>query len=194
MKAMFFSQSRIPLDLLCLPSKNPDRGANPLYQIPLRPRDVILSKESFKTVLRPTFNSDRFSLDNNSGPAGYRVMIPNLPTERFCVQFGSSTRGTTAHVEVILSKSLGSDACCPKGVYLYFATVASHELLRDTKHRGACFLVRRDDERTLGITYTCSFHFKLCRNGSCRTGRSPTLPALLIQRGVKVVVDIGDIG
>ena len=49
MEAMILDQERIPLDLLCVASDD-YRGDTDLgFQVPRKPRDVILSEESFKT-------------------------------------------------------------------------------------------------------------------------------------------------
>ncbi|KAK3384832.1 hypothetical protein B0H63DRAFT_542848 [Podospora didyma] len=51
MEAMILHQERIPLDLLYVASDDHNRNTHVEFRVPTRPRDVILSEESFKTSL-----------------------------------------------------------------------------------------------------------------------------------------------
>lgn len=193
MEAMIFHQSKIPLDIICLPSDRPEGPNQMQFHVPGRPRDIALSGESFKTYLSPSqYDRRLFALNSTRGPTGYQVMIPHLPIQHFCIRPASPTGRNASHIEVTLATSLGGDAAYPKGVYLYFATLASHELLQDTKHCGACFAIQDDKKKGFRMTYACSFTFRLCRTGSsCRTAHPNVLPAMLVERDKEVLVDIG---
>lgn len=154
---------------------------------------IALSEESFKIYLSPwSYDRRLFALSSTHGPTGYRVMIPHLPIQQFCIRPASSSGRNASHIEVTLSTSLGGDATYPKGVYLYFATLASHELLQDTQHWGAYFVILDDRTNRFHIVYACSFTLRLCRAGSsCRTAHPNILPAMLVKRDTTVLVDRG---
>ncbi|KAK6866345.1 hypothetical protein PG995_002873 [Apiospora arundinis] len=191
MGAMIFRQHRIPLDIICLPSDHPEGPIPMHFHVPERPRDLVLTEESFKTYLSQ-YDRRQFALDSTHGPTGYRVMISQFPIQQFCIRPTSYVDSNVSHIEVLLATSLGDDVTYRKGVYLYFATLPSHGLLQDTKHCGACFVIEYDKKKSLSVRYACSLKFRLCRAGSsCRTARPNIIPAMLVGRDVKVLVDIG---
>ncbi|KAK6843913.1 Het domain protein [Apiospora arundinis] len=190
MGAMIFRQHRIPLDIICLPSDHPEGPIPMHFRVPERPRDLVLTEESFKTYLSQ-YDRRQFSLDSTHGPTGYRVMIPQFPIQQFCIRPTSYVDSNDSHIEVLLATSLGDDVTYRKGVYLYFATLPSHGLLQDTKHCGACFVIEYDKKKSLSMRYACSLKFRLCRAGACRTARPNIIPAMLVRRDVMVLVDIG---
>jgi hypothetical protein len=145
-----------------------------------------LSKASFIKTIRRVGGG--FELDMKSGASGCVVKIPDIPFEP----------GILVHPEVSLSFPLGFDSMAPgpKELYLYFATVAGHPLLRDMKHFGACFLIHKrrrnilKRRNVLEVRYIGSLEFSLCWK---MHSQDDLLSASPICADVSIVIDAGEL-
>ena len=155
---MLLYQDRLPPDIFCLPFKPNVRGGLEEHYtswIPHRPKNLKLPKTSFIRSFRRFGTQSYF--DQNIGPPGYLIHVPSLAKRSFCVV--PTGAGTTAHAEVNILQNLSSLIEVPAELYMCFATLSGHPLLRDTKHYGACFVVFGRKKNELRVKLLCSLRF-----------------------------------
>ncbi len=190
---MILYQDRLPLDIFCLPLKRNVCGRleeHSIGWIPLRPRDSKLPKTGFIRSIRPY--GTEFQFETNIGPPGYLIRLPNIAKRTFCVVPTGS--GTTVHAEVNLPHNLSSLIEAPAELYMYFATVSGHPLLRDTKHYGACFILSGRKKHELRVKFLCSLRFNQCWQKHTNANTAfPVFRASLVRADVLVRFSTGEI-
>ena len=190
---MILYQDRLPLDIFCLPFEPNIRDGleeHSISWIPLRPRSFKLPKTSFIRSIQRV--GTQFYFDQNIGPPGYLVGVPNLPKRTFCVV--PTGAGTTAHAEVNLPHNLSSLIEVPAMLYMFFATVSGHPLLRDTNHYGACFVVLGGGKDEIQVKFLCSLRFNQCWQKHTNANTAfPVFPAKLVRADIRVRLYPGEV-
>lgn len=186
------------MDIFCLPTERP--AANEIVEIcsgwiPLQPRDYKLQRTSYDRSVRRSLTGfldlPVYFLDTANGPPGYIVHVTNTEESSFCVLVRRNAT-TVAHAEVTLPYRLDALIDHPANLYLYFATVAGHPLLRDTKHWGSCFVVQKWQKNKLVLKYLCNLTFKQCwRQHLENELRHPFFMAQQVGTGIEVEMDPG---
>ena len=193
MRSMILCQDRLPLDMFCLPiDATPTNEMimieRPSNWIPVRPRNMKLPRTGFTRSIRQ-YGQNSY-LSQGTGPPGYIISAMSLAKRTFCVLPQGSE--ATGHAEVTLPSLPHCSTEHSVKLYLFFATVSGHPLLRDTKHYGSCFMVQKTKEDALTIRYVCSLTFNQCWQTHTESDTDhPVFPAQQVREDVSVKIDLG---
>ena len=192
MRAMIFSQKKVPLELLCMPDFDSNENNHSCEQnlawIPNRPKGPKLSTTSF---LKPIeLNSKRLSVESRYGPPFYIVKPTGRQVHKF--HFTPMKPSTIVHPHIFLHCPIELPTTNFHGLLIYLATTNDHPLLRDSKRIGACFIINKRREGSIAVSYVCSLKFYLCWESHPEPEDSnPAVSASLLGISDKVHIELG---